>query len=129
MECSIIKDVCAEVTCLHTSGLRKVAVVALGQTAAVGGGGGVNVRPTEQGRVSKSQVKSSAYCDDVFPSEKTSIADVVQGKIGQWSYSARPIFLDRFFPTTQELESLNTFERERILGTSTMIQSSSCTQR
>ena len=118
MESSIIKDVCAEVTCLHTSGLRKVAVVALGQTAAVGGG--VNVGPTEQGSVSKShsQVKSSAYCDDVFPSQKTFIADVVQGKIGQWSYSARPIFLDRFFPTTQELESLNNFERERILGTS-----------
>ena len=28
------KDVCAEVTCLHASGLRKVAVVALGCTAA-----------------------------------------------------------------------------------------------
>ena len=28
-----IKDVCAEVTCLHASGLRKVAVVALGCTA------------------------------------------------------------------------------------------------
>ena len=27
------KDVCAEVTCLHASGLRKVAVVALGCTA------------------------------------------------------------------------------------------------
>ena len=113
MEPSIIKDVCAEVTCIHTSGLRKVAVVALGQTAAVGEGGVVNVRPTEQGRVSKShcQVRASAYSDDVFPS-------VVQGKIGQWSYSSRPIFLDRFFPTTQELESLNNFERERILGTS-----------
>ena len=35
MEPSIIKDVCAEVTCLHASGLRKVAVVALGCTAAV----------------------------------------------------------------------------------------------
>ena len=49
MESTIIKDVCAEVTCLHTSGLRKVAVVALGQTAV---GGGVRKRPTEQGRVS-----------------------------------------------------------------------------
>ena len=49
MEPSILKDVCAEVTCLHTSGLRKVAVVALGQTAI---GGGVRVRPAEQGTVS-----------------------------------------------------------------------------
>ena len=28
-----IKDICAEVTCLHASGLRKVAVVALGCSA------------------------------------------------------------------------------------------------
>ena len=87
MESSILKDVCAEVTCLHTSGLRKVAVVALGQTAAVVVGGEVvNVGPTEQGRVSKShcQAKSSAYSDDMYPS-------IVQGKIGR-SYSFRPIF-------------------------------------
>ena len=117
MEPSILKDVCAEVTCLHTSGLRKVAVVALGQTAI---GGGVRVRPAEQGMVS-SVVKSSAYSDDVFPSERSFNPDEVcsvNGKLGQWSYSARPIFLDRFFPTAQELESLSSFERERILGIS-----------
>lgn len=49
MEPSILKDVCAEVTCLHTSGLRKVAVVALGQSVTLGGGGG-SVNSTEQGR-------------------------------------------------------------------------------
>ena len=82
MDPSILKDVCAEVTCLHTSGLRKVAVVALGQTAI---GGGVRVRPAEQGTVS-SVVKSSAYSDDVFPSERSFNPDEVcsvNGKLGQ----------------------------------------------
>ena len=45
MDNSRIKDVCAEVTCIHTSGLRKVGVVALGCTA-VGG----SERPIEQDR-------------------------------------------------------------------------------
>ena len=47
MDNSRIKDVCAEVTCIHTSGLRKVAVVALGHTAI-----GESERPIEQDRVS-----------------------------------------------------------------------------
>ena len=64
MEPSIIKDVCAEVTCLHTSGLRKVAVIALGQTVTVGGGGSVNT--TEQGSGSNVCVvrKPVAHRDD-----------------------------------------------------------------
>ena len=64
MEPSIIKDVCAEVTCLHTSGLRKVAAVALGQTVAVGGG--VSVRPTKQGSVSGVLRKPVSFHEDVF---------------------------------------------------------------
>ena len=54
MEPSILKDVCAEVTCLHASGFRKVAVLALGHTVAVGGE--VSGRPTKQGRVSEFSV-------------------------------------------------------------------------
>ena len=75
MEPSILKDVCAEVTCLHTSGLRKVAVLALGQTVAVGGG--VSVRPTKQGRVSESCVvrKAVGYPEDVIPSDVSIVSD------------------------------------------------------
>ena len=118
MEPSILKDVCAEVTCLHTSGLRKVAVLALGQTVAVGGG--VSVRPTKQGSVSGVLRKPVSFREDVFPSDVSVVSaqvDSFKGKLGQWSYSARPIFMDRFFPCTQELECLDSFERERILGT------------
>ena len=93
-----IKDVCAEVTCLHASGLRKVAVVALGCTAVAN-----KEKHTGQGMTSGG------------------VGNVIrnfQGNLGQWSYSARPLFMDRFFPCTQELESLKDFERDRILGTS-----------
>ena len=101
MEPSIIKDVCAEVTCLHTSGLRKVAVVALGQTVTVGGGGSVNT--TEQGSGSNVCVvrKPVAHREDIFPSDVSSVSEQVssfKGKLGQWSYSSRSIFMDRFFP-------------------------------
>ena len=77
MEPSILKDVCAEVTCLHTSGLRKVAVIAIGQTVAVGGG--VSVRSTKQGRVSESCVlrKPVGYLEEVIPSDVSVVSDQV----------------------------------------------------
>ena len=73
-----MKDVCAEVTCLHASGLRKVAVVTLGCTAVAS-----KEKHTRQGI-------ASGGVGNVIRS--------FQGNVGQWSYSARPIYMDSFFP-------------------------------
>ena len=83
----------------HTSGLRKVAVVAHGQSVTLGGGGSVN--PTEQGRGSEPCFvrQPVAYREDTFPSDVAVVSEQVtsfKGKLGQWSYSSLPIFMDRF---------------------------------
>ena len=58
---------------------------------------------TEQGRGSEPCFvrQPVAYREDTFPSDVAVVSEQVtsfKGKLGQWSYSSRPIFMDRFFP-------------------------------
>ena len=92
-----------EVTCIHTSGLRKIAVVALGHTAI-----GESERPIEQDRVSGENETALrdlglGVREDRYPLDNVQVTEQLnsfKGSIDQWSYSARPIFMDRFFPCT-----------------------------